>query len=618
MTMGRQARPKAVISHKITQCLISGSAKYTRWDDDLDPHLLLECPECLIEHKLLPRLSRLYPPRGVDGGPLEVSCKIVIKELMEMSVKAETLQIMAWIRLIWYDYSAAWDPDIFDIHEVRLVPKQIWVPDMMISNSLSNFEIYRSDSNLPVIVGFDGFRYWSVPVIINTKCTADVTFFPFDMQFCKIKLNSWTYHEKILKLKISEFETGMEGHVGNIEWTIVHVKGYLLFEPPITNHPLYVNESIEYTYIEYRMALKRKPDFYVNTLVVPSLLLSWLGAVIFLLPSECGEKLSFSITLFLALYINQVIVSEFLPPSADTYPLIAKFYMLISIILGGSIFLTAVILMFHFRLNHATPVKNSLAHKLFMLLEKIGSISVLGLGRKTKTTKRSRPKSSEKFHNSYVTRNSTALVANYIELAHNENVICDEPVVMKASPKEPNRLSSVKQPRSNFSTPVKEPNNSAIKTSSLKLCGVNKNGNGIITSPGGCVTSSSSCAMPTEAQIASPSGSISSPSAAGVTSSKGILTSPVSNKRRVIGCSPKIEEYLKEILEKLDIVAKDDTAEVSLKRWRTLASGLDRIFFLSYLVIMGITTLYFFLLVLSIEKVKNNMDFDSILDGLDQ
>ncbi len=455
-----------------------------------------------------------------------------------------------------YDTSATWDPAKFRIHEVRLVPRQIWVPDMMISNSLSNFEIYNSGSNLPVIVGFDGFRYWSIPVIINTKCTADVTFFPFDMQFCKIKLNSWTYHEKILKLQISDFATGMEGHVGNIEWTIVRVKGYLLYEPPITNHPLYTNESINYTYIEYRMALARKPDFYVNTLVVPSLLLSWLGAVIFLLPSECGEKLSFSITLFLALYINQVIVSEFLPPSADTYPLIAKFYMLISIILGGSIFLTAVILMFHFRLNHNTPDERSIGYKVFRILEKIGSLSCLGLGRRSQK-KAQLPDDKSKVQFSKlepckVVSNISATcpdgTRSYLEMANQT-------------------LSELPNPQFD------------IRDATTKFGSSSSNGN-----------------------VAS------------------LIDGASSNSKRpkVITCSGKVEEYLKDILAKLDIVAKDDTAEVSLKRWRTLASGLDRIFFLAYLLIMGVTTMYFFLLVISIEKVKQHMDFDDILDDMNK
>ena len=424
----------------------------------------------------------------------------------------------------------------------------------MISNSLSDFEIFDSGSNLPLIVGFDGFRFWSVPVIINTKCTADVTFFPFDLQFCKIKLNSWTYHEKIMKLQLSGFETGMEDHVGNIEWSIVHVKGYLLNEPEITNHPLYINDSIIYSYIEYRMALRRKPDFYVNTLVVPSLLLSWLGTVIFMLPSECGEKLSFSITLFLALYINQVIVSEFLPPSADTYPLIAKFYMLISIILGGSIFSTAVILMFHFRLNPAVPERNSFFYRVFTMLERLGSVSFLGLHRK--------PDKAEEFR---IDRAAIKIDG----MSHfNNNVLPFNVVNNVGSPASHHGHQKLLHKEEDVGSTLNSAKKSKLRSS---IPPVNVNG------------------VP-------------------VTSS----TDP----ERVVTCSPQIEEYLVKILEKLAIVAKDDTAEVSLKRWRVLASGLDRVFFVTYILVMGFTTLYFFFLVLQVEREKLKLDFDQQLDNM--
>ena len=446
-------------------------------------------------------------------------------------------------------------------------PRDIWVPDMMISNSLSHFEIFASGSDLPLIVGYDGFRFWSVPVIINTKCTADVTFFPFDLQFCKIKLNSWTYHEKIMKLQMSGFETGMEDHVGNIEWSIVHVKGYLLNEPEITNHPLYINDSIIYTYIEYRMALKRKPDFYVNTLVVPSLLLSWLGTVIFMLPSECGEKLSFSITLFLALYINQVIVSEFLPPSADTYPLIAKFYMLISVILGGSIFSTAVILMFHFRLNPAVPEKDSFFYRIFSILERLGSVSFMGLHRK--------PDKKEVFRIDGATINHDAM-QSLTSNRFNSSVIPFN-VINNVSSSGSRHVHQKLIPSESFQEEI-EP----------KL-------------------------TPTDKSI------ISSSTNTPIATINGVpLTSSTENERngRVLACSPQIESYLTRILDKLAIVAKDDTAEVSLKRWRVLASGLDRVFFVTYLLVMGVTTVYFFLLVLQVEKEKLDLDFDELLDNM--
>ena len=65
----------------------------------------------------------------------------------------------------------------------------------------------------------------------------------------------------------------METRVGNIEWLISNVTCVKSYEANVTNHPLYPNDVIRYPFIEYEIALKRKPDFYVNSLVIPSLLL---------------------------------------------------------------------------------------------------------------------------------------------------------------------------------------------------------------------------------------------------------------------------------------------------------------------------------------------------------
>ncbi|XP_075263756.1 neuronal acetylcholine receptor subunit alpha-9-I-like, partial [Convolutriloba macropyga] len=257
------------------------------------------CPECVIKREVLDHLPpSIYPPRDKSGGPMRLSTKIVVKELMDMSVKTETLTVMAWIRMYWINLDIRWDVKRLKVKEIRVNPSQVWVPDMVISNSLSSFEIMGS-STLPLIVGFTGFTYYSVPVIIKTKCQATVTYFPFDEQLCEINFLSWTYHSKMVNLTLSSFTTNLEGHIGNIEWTITNITSQIVYEHDVTNHPLYIGEVIRYPYIKYRIHLSRKPDFYVNSLITPSLLLSWLGSIIFLLPSDCGEKLGFSVTLFL-------------------------------------------------------------------------------------------------------------------------------------------------------------------------------------------------------------------------------------------------------------------------------------------------------------------------------
>ncbi len=41
----------------------------------------------------------------------------------------------------------------------------------------------------------DGRVQWIVPLIVQSACTVDVTYFPFDRQSCLVLLGSWIYDE---------------------------------------------------------------------------------------------------------------------------------------------------------------------------------------------------------------------------------------------------------------------------------------------------------------------------------------------------------------------------------------------------------------------------------------
>ena len=84
------------------------------------------CPECVIQREVLDKLPpAIYPPRGKDGQPMNLLTKIVVKELMDMSVKTETLTMMVWIRMYWYNHDINWDVSRLNVKEIRVTSKQV-------------------------------------------------------------------------------------------------------------------------------------------------------------------------------------------------------------------------------------------------------------------------------------------------------------------------------------------------------------------------------------------------------------------------------------------------------------------------------------------------------------
>ena len=85
----------------------------------------------------------------------------------------------------------------------------------------------------------------------------------------------------------------------------------------------------EYSEIIFILVLKRHPTFYILTIITPCLLLSIINLLVFILPTESGEKVSLGITNVLALVLFQQLISGIMPPTSDNSPLIGKFYFLI-------------------------------------------------------------------------------------------------------------------------------------------------------------------------------------------------------------------------------------------------------------------------------------------------
>ncbi len=85
-------------------------------------------------------------------------------------------------------------------------------------------------------------------------------------------------------------------------------------------YPCCPNEP--YPELHFRVVFRRHPQFYIYHMILPCLFLSVLSLVVFYLPPDCGEKVTFSITNLLALVVFQQIFAENMPPSSDDSPVI--------------------------------------------------------------------------------------------------------------------------------------------------------------------------------------------------------------------------------------------------------------------------------------------------------
>jgi hypothetical protein len=96
------------------------------------------------------------------------------------------------------------------------------------------------------------------------------------------------------------------------------------------------------------------------TIIVPSMLLSFLASVSFLFPADSGERVSLVISVLLGLVVFMLIVNDCTPVTSDAVPTVTKFFNYIAATTVLALLATAFIL----RLNHVSsgvPVPRCLA-----------------------------------------------------------------------------------------------------------------------------------------------------------------------------------------------------------------------------------------------------------------
>lgn len=78
--------------------------------------------------------------------------------------------------------------------------------------------------------------------------------------------------------------------------------------------------------VRYVVEFERtQASFYATNILFPCILLSLMNLLVFVLPTDSGEKVSFVMTNVLTLVLFQQLVASMLPPSGDDTPIFSEF-----------------------------------------------------------------------------------------------------------------------------------------------------------------------------------------------------------------------------------------------------------------------------------------------------
>ena len=121
-----------------------------------------------------------------------------------------------------------------------------------------------------------------------------------------------------------------------------------------------------------KLKMKRRTPYYVDSLIIPIMAVSFLMAFVFILPHDSGERVGFSTTVLLSIIVYLTIIQDLLPEASEPN-ISALGYLLVTYVVNGAFVVVEVIITLRFhRQSSENPVPRYLRCILISFRRKRG------------------------------------------------------------------------------------------------------------------------------------------------------------------------------------------------------------------------------------------------------
>ncbi|XP_060063544.1 neuronal acetylcholine receptor subunit beta-2-like [Ylistrum balloti] len=242
------------------------------------------------------------------------------------------------IQMHWNDelVTATFNKSHHIFQQLSFPSEFIWTPTISIFNSVDSMASTLGQGFHNVRIDMtSGDVTWAFGMVSRTGCAVDATNYPFDVQKCTLILTPMSYINTEIDFNMHESGFLTDEFVGSEEWNV-------------TETEVSMRVVRRQAFLLFTISLARKPTFFMINMALPIFLLAILNTLVFLLPSNTGERVGYAIAAFLTFAVFLSLMSASLPQASFPMPLLS-YYMLIMLLLSSTItFATVFNLRFHF------------------------------------------------------------------------------------------------------------------------------------------------------------------------------------------------------------------------------------------------------------------------------
>ena len=259
--------------------------------------------------------AELKPVSNQSAG-LAVYFSFVLMGINSFNEVDGIFSVVASLNFTWKDSSLTWQPSKHNgINTVSVSMETVWKPTVVLVNDAYSLATVGSDKSFGVTIRHDGYVKWIPGGVLNAKCYANIRKFPFDTHACSLLFVTWDdTWSTFLEKAINPYDVTF--FVPNTDWNLETIK---------------VEKSIQVPNIsmEVGFQIKREPLYYNVLVFSPVAILSLLNPLVFILPNECGERLSFGMTILLSFVVFLTLVSDAIPATSNPISFLIVFIILV-------------------------------------------------------------------------------------------------------------------------------------------------------------------------------------------------------------------------------------------------------------------------------------------------
>jgi hypothetical protein len=301
-----------------------------------------------LYNNLLSGYNKYVLPLPSTNDPVYVNVSfslIGIKEFDEVNGK---FSVTGYFIITWSDKRLTWTPSQFNnLYKIAFPESQVWIPNLALVNPYDRVESLGKGI-VPVTITSTGTAFWSPADVISSGCDVDVTYYPFDIQSCSMQLMCSGFAPTDIVTQAQTAEINMDLFSEHGTWEIMDKK-----------LKTFLTSGVSFVSIDIKM--KRRPTFAVINIILPMVFMVVLNLLVFVLPVESGERLSYSITVLLAIAVFLTLVGDNLPKTSKPTAMLS-YFLLGDLILSSLIcFFVIIGLSFYHKEDTETSVPTSIA-----------------------------------------------------------------------------------------------------------------------------------------------------------------------------------------------------------------------------------------------------------------